>query len=211
VLSADQSPASFALRAGDTLLLDVDEPTGTPVAYDLDDDGLYEVQSTAGVPVTMTFPDAAISTMRIMSDLDGDGQFDEYSETTSLLEVTALSVNFDGPVASEVGFRREKGVEVYPLEARNVPLWGSTNPDGLEVSVMPKVLWSDEVRNNVNYNPEYYGQRLYVRAAYRGDHFMLSRTPSGQVIGYQEVDDFVFFYLCWRVYWYCCGNVSHEN
>ena len=71
ILTTAENPTAYVVRAGDTLLLDVDEPDGTPVVYDVGapgDAGAYSVQGIAGSPVTLTFDDPAITTVRAIAD-----------------------------------------------------------------------------------------------------------------------------------------------
>ncbi len=113
---------------------------------------------------------------------DKPGQYLITTRTTAGVEVarfkvSAVSVNFDGPVASEVGFRREKGVEVKGGVAGNV-VFATDTPAVLTLSVK-------ETTN--------YGSRLYLTTLGRGSPVAHARllSPSGPILSQQAIDEFV--------------------
>jgi hypothetical protein len=92
------------------------------------------------------------------------------------LIVHVVYVDFDGPVACQVGYKREKGVAVYgPTDQ---VFFTAKDPALLEVSVK-------EVTS--------YGVRLYLKALGRGTPVVQARLGSatGPVLSEQELDEFI--------------------
>ncbi len=100
--------------------------------------------------------------------------FDAHDEPVGTLTVSVTGVNFDGPVACEVGFRRDKGVEIA----------GPGNPvvfQSSDAALMPV-----SVKESTDY-----GVRLYLQPMFRGAHRLLARLGNhGAILATQEVDEF---------------------
>jgi hypothetical protein len=92
------------------------------------------------------------------------------------LIVHVVYIDFDGPVACQVGYKREKGVAVYgPTDQ---VFFTAKDPALLEVSVK-------EVTS--------YGVRLYLKALGRGTPVVQARLGSatGPILAEQELDEFI--------------------
>jgi hypothetical protein len=185
------TPESIVVRAGDSLLLTAGTVRRDDVAFDIDDDDEVDHTGNGRDRFPVRFDEPGVYTVRAIIDYNQDGEFDSYSETAGSTTVRVLEVNFDGPIACEVGYRREKGVEVFPLSEADLPVWTSNDPSLLEVAVIPDDELSDEVLNNPDYNPANYGKRLYLKPIRRGSPVLMARVPeTGALIGFQKVDEF---------------------
>jgi hypothetical protein len=179
------------IRAGDSLLFDVDAPRRSTVGIDVDGDGEVDYTGEGSDEFPVLFSQPGTYEVVAASDENGDGELDTYTEQAGFKTVTVIDINFDGPIACEVGFEREKGVEVYPLSHAGTPIWTSNNEGLLSVSVIPDDELSEEVLANPDYNPTNYGKRLYLESHLRGSPIVMARVPgSNAVIKYQEVDEF---------------------
>ncbi|MEO5368146.1 MAG: hypothetical protein H7831_17700, partial [Magnetococcus sp. WYHC-3] len=91
------------------------------------------------------------------------------------LIVHVVYVDFDGPVACQVGYKREKGVTMYG--PTNQVFFTAKDSKLLEVSVK---------------GPTSYGVRLYLKALKRGTPVVQARLGSktGPILAEQEVDEF---------------------
>jgi hypothetical protein len=92
------------------------------------------------------------------------------------LIVHVVYVDFDGPVACQVGYKREKGVAVYG--PTNQVFFTAKDPALLEVSVKQQTS---------------YGVRLYLKALGRGTPVVQARLGSatGPILAEQELDEFI--------------------
>jgi hypothetical protein len=92
------------------------------------------------------------------------------------LLVKVLSVNLDGPIACEVGYQREKGVDIF----------GGVNAD-VSFSTNDAYLMDVSVKA-----PMTYGSRLFLKTKKRGTPILLARLPgvNGPLLAMQEVDEF---------------------
>jgi hypothetical protein len=92
------------------------------------------------------------------------------------LLVKVLSVNLDGPIACEVGFQREKGVDIF----------GGVNAD-VSFSTNDSYLMDVSVKQATTY-----GSRLFLKTKKRGTPILLARLPgvNGPLLAMQEVDEF---------------------
>lgn len=185
------TPESIVIRAGDSLLLTAGTVRRDTVAFDVNDDEDIDYTGNGRDRFPVRFDEPGVYTVRAIIDYDEDGEFDSYGETAGSTTVRVLDINFDGPIACEVGYRREKGVEVFPLSEADLPIWTSNDPSLLEVAVIPDDELSDEVLNNPDYNPANYGKRLYLKPTRRGSPVLMARVPeTGAMIGFQAVDEF---------------------
>jgi hypothetical protein len=90
--------------------------------------------------------------------------------------VHVVYIDFDGPVACQVGYKREKGVAVYgPTDQ---VFFTAKDPALLEVSVKEQTS---------------YGVRLYLKALGRGTPVVQARLGSatGPILAEQELDEFI--------------------
>jgi hypothetical protein len=92
------------------------------------------------------------------------------------LMIKVVAVDLDGPIACQVGFKREKGVDIVGGTATDVTF---TTNDAylLEVSLKEATT---------------YGARLYLKALKRGTPVLQARLggATGPLMGMQEIDEF---------------------
>lgn len=162
VLAGEQD---LFLRAGDAILL----TTPTTVLYSIaHESGVKqsERQLKAGARRIETFKKPG--SYRIHAE-DGNGLI------VADIAIVVVAVDFDGPIANQVGHRREKGVEVI-----------GGNSDAVIFST------SDESLLGVSFKEQTaYGARLYLTSRRHGTPTVVARLAgSGAIIGTQPIDEF---------------------
>jgi hypothetical protein len=162
VLSGDHD---IVLRTGDSLLL----TSPVPVRYSIvKDSGIVQQARTlpAGIEHPVTFRQTGTHQI-VAKDRDGF--------LISTLHVTVIGIDFDGPVAGMVGYRRDKGVEIH----------GGLSDDVEFTS-------SDESLLTVAFKEETdYGARVFLTPLRRGGPTLVARVvESGAIIGTQGIDEF---------------------
>jgi hypothetical protein len=167
-LAASSLPDPMTIRAGDSLLFTAGVgETGTLHIAVMD--GSNQVCQTREGVTGETFPvrfDQG-GTFTVIASVDGI--------SVGSLIVHVVYIDFDGPVACQVGYKREKGVAVYG--PTNQVFFTAKDPALLEVSVK-------EVTS--------YGVRLYLKALGRGTPVVQARLGSatGPILAEQEVEEF---------------------
>jgi hypothetical protein len=162
-------PDELAIRLGDALLLTAGSgQTGALhiAVLNASNDVTHVCEGVAGdtFPVRFDHP----GTFTVQASVDGI--------SAGSLVVHVVYVDFDGPVACQVGYRREKGVAVYgPTDQ---VFFTAQDPALLEVSVKEQT---------------HYGVRLYLKALGRGTPVVQARLGSatGPILAEQEVDEFI--------------------
>jgi hypothetical protein len=168
-LAASSLPDPMTIRAGDSLLFTAGVgETGTLHIAVMD--GSNQVCQTregvTGEKLPVRFDQGG--TFTVIASVDGI--------SVGSLIVHVVYIDFDGPVACQVGYKREKGVAVYgPTDQ---VFFTAKDPALLEVSVK-------EVTS--------YGVRLYLKALGRGTPVVQARLGSatGPILAEQEVDEFI--------------------
>ncbi len=153
------------IRVGDALLL----TAARAVVYDLiTDSGVVATGRKLKAGATRVERFAAAGQYAVLvSDATG--------ASAGRMDIEVVGVNFDGPVACQVGFRREKGVEISGAPADRVEFAGA---DASLLDVAFK-----EVTD--------YGVRIYLTALRRGAPLAVARLAGGgAIIGTQRIDEF---------------------
>jgi hypothetical protein len=159
----------MAIRAGDSLLFTAGVgATGTLHIAVMD--GSNQVCQTregvTGEKLPVRFDQGG--TFTVIASVDGI--------SVGSLIVHVVYIDFDGPVACQVGYKREKGVAVYgPTDQ---VFFTAKDPALLEVSVKQQTS---------------YGVRLYLKALRRGTPVVQARLGSatGPILAEQELDEFI--------------------
>jgi hypothetical protein len=164
------SSKTVTVRKGDSLLL-TDTEDGTALWIDT---------KAGGTPATF----GGLPGSHFACKFDATGTFTitatvtkaDNSTVKHYLLVKVLSVNLDGPIACEVGYQREKGVDIF----------GGVNAD-VSFSTNDSYLMDVSVKA-----PMTYGSRLFLKAKKRGTPILLARLPgvNGPLLAMQEVDEF---------------------
>jgi hypothetical protein len=164
------SSKTATLRKGDSLLL-TDTEEGTSLWIDT---------QAGGAPATF----GGLPGDNFACKFDATGTFTitatvtkaDNSTVKHYLLVKVLSVNLDGPIACEVGYQREKGVDIF----------GGVNAD-VSFTTNDSYLMDVSVKA-----PMTYGSRLFLKAKKRGTPILLARLPgaNGPLLAMQEVDEF---------------------
>jgi hypothetical protein len=154
----------LTIRQGDSLLLTA-TGSGSILTLDVNGDGAEDFTGAPGAKFAYQY--SATGTFIARAKVDG-------AEVGSLT-IKVIAVDLDGPIACEVGFKREKGVDIVGGTVADVTF---TTNDGylLEVSVK---------------EPTTYGARLFLKALKRGTPVLLARLggEAGPLLGMQEVDE----------------------
>lgn len=159
-----EGEASIALRANDALLLRLPRAGGLRIEQDC---GVWlsERDVPAGTLLPQRFTEPGVYIVHAV---------DRRGTPLGSLTVTVTAIDFDGPVACQVGYRREKGVAITGPRA---PVVFQSSDDVL----MPVSLKEETA----------YGVRLYLRPTARGTPRLLARLGGhGAILGVQEVDEF---------------------
>jgi hypothetical protein len=155
----------LTIRQGDSLLLTA-TGSGSILTLDADGDGVEDFTGAPGAKFAYQY--SATGTFIARAKVDG-------AEAGSLT-IKVVAVDLDGPIACEVGFKREKGVDIVGGTVADVTF---TTNDGylLEVSLKEATT---------------YGARLFLKALKRGTPVLLARLggATGPLLGMQEVDEF---------------------
>ena len=163
------SGQSATIRRGDSLLLVTEEASGI-LEIDLDYDGIDftpGLSGPAGAPIPAEFGAAGEFTVHARVDGVYAGQ----------MTVVAIGVGPITPIACQVGFEREKEVEVDPVARTGDVAFGALDPDELQVTLGGLTGT---------------GRLLFLRALCRGTPVLTARVngPAGPVVAYREVDEF---------------------
>jgi hypothetical protein len=164
------SSKTVTVRKGDSLLL-TDTEDGTALWIDT---------KAGGTPATF----GGLPGSHFACKFDATGTFTitatvtkaDNSTVKHYLLVKVLSVNLDGPIACEVGYQREKGVDIF----------GGVNAD-VSFSTNDSYLMDVSVKQATTY-----GSRLFLKTKKRGTPILLARLPgvNGPLLAMQEVDEF---------------------
>ncbi len=161
--------AEVVLRIRDALLLKVPVSGSLQVTY------ACGILSNTGVPIP------AIPEIPLPLSFNKPGTYTIVARNVTGTEVgrlaiTAVDVNFDGPVACEVGYARSKGVEILGGDPAAVAF---TSADDGNLVVSPIA-------------PTDFGVRISLKPLRRGSPVVLARlqTASGSIIARQELDEF---------------------
>ena len=162
VLTGDQD---FTIRKDDALLL----TSPVPVHYSIVM-GSGVIQSSrplaANARQVATFRETGAH--QIVA-LDRDGL------VVGTITVTVVDIDFDGPIAGQVGYQRDKGVEIIGGTPEDVR-FATSDESLLDVSVK---------------EPTDYGVRVYLTPRRRGTPTIIARiASSGAIIDTQQIDEF---------------------
>jgi hypothetical protein len=179
VLDWSNDPIEKSVRVGDSLLIDIDEAVGTPIAIDIADDGSIDLSGEVGGGVALPGSAApGVTIYRCMADIDGDGFFDPYAESVALLKLTAVSLEMVQSISSQIGYERRISAFVHPAD-QNVGLeWDSSDQTLLNVSEVAPA----DLEPKVIAEPGRFGRRLSVRVWREGEPYLLARLDSGELV-----------------------------
>ena len=155
----------LAIRVGDALLLTA--PVGVT----------YQVIRNSGVMGAARNLKAGATKVERFNDSGFHSiiAFDAVGVEVGRIDVDVIAVGFDGPIACEVGFRREKGVDITGGAAARVE-FVAADESLLEVATK---------------EPTDYGARLFLTARQRGTPTVVARlAESKAIIGFQTIDEF---------------------
>jgi len=122
----DDSGQAVTVRRGDSLLLTAYEEGGTTLEIDVDSDGTPEYTGDMGERFSHCYDAAGeyLATAKI------DGV------EVGTLTVTVIDVDLHGPIACQVGYKREKFVPIEPAAHATEVVFSALDPDYLgDVSV----------------------------------------------------------------------------
>jgi hypothetical protein len=167
-LGQESHPDSFALRLGESLRLTAGAgETGV----------VQVVLCTARNEVYRTYEGQPGDEIPVLFDQPGTFTAVAFVNGVSVgsLVASVVYVNFDGPIACQVGFERTKGVEVFgPLDQ----VFFTNKNDNLNVRVL---------------YPESFGVRLGLKATNRREPVILQArlgSPTGPILAEQKIDAF---------------------
>ena len=166
-LNISSSSNFITIRRGDSLLFTVDsEKLNGAVSIDGNGDGAYELEGKEGDKFPVEFKSSGNFT--VIGKV-GD-------QVAGTIVVNVIDVDFDGPIACEIGFRRNKTIKIISGNNEDVKFTGN---ETLEVS--SQVESSD-------------GSNLKLKPLTSGEPILFARLNGkfGPIIKKVEVDEFTF-------------------
>jgi PA14 domain len=155
---------SLVLRVGDSLLLSTPIPARYNIVFG---SGIIKSNKFIGEQVTRTEKFETPGHYLITAE-------SKTGDIIGFLDIDVVDVDFDGPIASQLGFTREKGVEILGGQP-NFVQFNTSDESCLKISVKES---TD------------YGARLYLTCLKRGTPTIVARLASGAIIGTQAIDEF---------------------
>lgn len=160
------SEDTVRIRKGDSLLLTA-TGTGTTLEIDGHGDGTFEHSGAPGALFSTAYPTAGTFVAKARID----------SVEAGTLTVVVIGVNLHGPIACEVGFQREKDVDVSPASETGEVSFAANDGFWMTASVKQAIAT---------------GATLYLKPLRRGTPVLEARLngATAPLLARQEVDEF---------------------